>query len=203
MAVNGCDGVWAVGDCALIPMPERRAVSAHRAARDSPGEGARREHRRGSLRRAAALVRVHRPRQARRARPPPRGRRAARRGHGGRGLPAWLMWRGIYWSKLPGASRKTRVADLVAERPRAPGPPRPAQPRRRPRRTQAHYEPGEVVFDEGDAGDSLYMILSGRVEVLQALRRRAAGDRHARAGRVLRRDGPARASSAQRLARGR
>jgi NADH:ubiquinone reductase (H+-translocating) len=31
--------------------------------------------------------------------------------------------------------------------------------------TQAHYEPGEIVFEEGDAGDSLYMILAGEVEV--------------------------------------
>ncbi len=33
--------------------------------------------------------------------------------------------------------------------------------------TQAHYEPGETVFNEGDTGDSLFMILSGRVEVLK------------------------------------
>jgi NADH dehydrogenase len=26
------------------------------------------------------------------------------------GATAWLMWRAIYWSKLPGAARKTRVA---------------------------------------------------------------------------------------------
>jgi CRP-like cAMP-binding protein len=31
--------------------------------------------------------------------------------------------------------------------------------------TQAHYEPGEMVFEEGDAADSLYMILAGEVEV--------------------------------------
>ena len=33
--------------------------------------------------------------------------------------------------------------------------------------TQAHDEPGETVFEEGDTGDSLYMILAGRVEVLK------------------------------------
>ena len=57
----------------------RRAVPAHRAARHSPGEGARGEHPRRPRGRAAALVRVQRPRQARRARPPPGRRRAARR----------------------------------------------------------------------------------------------------------------------------
>ena len=81
------------------------------------------------------------------------------------GLPAWLMWRTIYWSKLPGASRKTRVAiswlsDLVL-------PPHPVQLNLGGGRgaVQAHFEPGETVFDEGDTGDSLFMILSGRVEV--------------------------------------
>jgi NADH dehydrogenase len=83
------------------------------------------------------------------------------------GLPAWLMWRAVYWSKLPGASRKTRVAiswvsDLAL-------PPHPVQLNLGGGRgtAQAHYEPGEVVFNEGDAADSLFMILSGQVEVLK------------------------------------
>lgn len=33
--------------------------------------------------------------------------------------------------------------------------------------TQAHYGPGEIVFNEGDTGDSLFMIISDRVEVLK------------------------------------
>jgi CRP-like cAMP-binding protein len=77
------------------------------------------------------------------------------------------MWRTIYWSKLPGAARKTRVAvswlsDLVL-------PPHPVQLNLGGGRgaTQAHYEPGETVFEEGDTGDSLYMILSGQVEVIK------------------------------------
>ncbi|HEY5193170.1 MAG TPA: cyclic nucleotide-binding domain-containing protein [Solirubrobacteraceae bacterium] len=33
--------------------------------------------------------------------------------------------------------------------------------------TQAHYEAGETVFKEGDAGNSLLMILSGQVEMIK------------------------------------
>jgi NADH:ubiquinone reductase (H+-translocating) len=83
------------------------------------------------------------------------------------GLPAWLLWRAVYWAKLPGAARKTRVAvswlsDLVL-------PPHPVQLNLSGARgaAQAHYEPGEVVFEEGDSGDSLYMILSGQAEILK------------------------------------
>src|SRR5207237_604761 len=31
---------------------------------------------------------------------------------------------------------------------------------------QAHYEPGDVVFHQGDLGDSLYIILDGEAEVV-------------------------------------
>jgi NADH dehydrogenase len=168
MAVKGCDGVWAVGDCARIPMPsgepcpptaqhairQARVLAANIVARQTGAPlrpfaftG------RGKLsalghRRAVAEL--------------PGGVRMA-------GLPAWLMWRGIYWSKLPGASRKARVAiswlsDLVL----------PAHPVQLnlgggSGATPRHYEPREVVFNEGDVGDSLFMILSGQVEVSKRL----------------------------------
>jgi NADH dehydrogenase len=83
------------------------------------------------------------------------------------GLPAWLIWRSIYWSKLPGTSRKARVAiswvsDLVLAS-------HPVQLNLGGGRgaTQAHYEPGETVFEEGDTGDSLFTIIAGQVEVLK------------------------------------
>ena len=105
------------------------------------------------------------------------------------GQLAWLMWRCIYWAKLPGASRKTRVAiswlsDLAL-------PSHPVQLNLGGGRgaTQAHYEPGEVVFEEGDTGDSLFMILVGQGRGEQARRRGEAAHRHARPGRVFRRDG--------------
>ena len=197
MAVKGCEGVWAVGDCALIPMPggEPCPPTAQHAIRQAKllAGNILASHTGAPLRSFAftGLGKLGALGHHRAVAELPGGVRVA-------GLPAWLMWRGIYWSKLPGATRKTRVAiswlsDLVL----------PAHPVQLNLggghgATQAHYEPGETVFDEGDTGDSLYMILAGRVEVLKRFGSRAAGHRHARAGRVLRRDGAAWATSAQR-----
>ena len=167
-AVKGCDGVWGVGDCALIPMPggEPSPPTAQHAIRQAKvlaqnivatQTGARRRSfaftglgKLGALGHHRAVAELP-------------GKVTVQ------GPLAWLMWRGIYWSKLPGASRKTRVAvswlsDLVL-------PAHPVQLNLGGGRgaRQAHYEPGEVVFDEGDSGDSLYMILSGEVEVSKLL----------------------------------
>jgi NADH:ubiquinone reductase (H+-translocating) len=167
-AVEDWDGVWAVGDCGLVPMPngDPSPPTAQHAIRQAKVLAANivASHT-GARRRSFAFTGLgklgvlgH--------------RRAVAELPGGitvEGVPAWLMWRGIYWSKLPGAARKTRVAvswltDLVL-------PPHPVQLNLGGGRgaTQAHYEPGEMVFDEGDAADSLYMILSGQVEVLKRL----------------------------------
>jgi len=166
MAVKGCDGVWAVGDCALIPMPggEPCPPTAQHAIRQAKVLAANiLSSHTGARKRSFAFTGLGKLGAL-------GHRRAVAELPGGvqvEGRLAWLMWRGIYWAKLPGASRKTRVAiswmsDLVL-------PPHPVQLNLGGGRgaTQAHYEPGETVFEEGDTGDSLYMILSGRVEVLK------------------------------------
>jgi len=166
LAVDGCEGVWALGDCGLIPMPggEPCPPTAQHAVRQAKVL-------------ASNILAAHTG--------APRGafaftglgklgalghRRAVAELPGGfclAGLTAWLVWRGVYWSKLPGRARKTRVAvswlsDVVL-------PAHPVQLNLGGGRgaTQAHYEPGELVFEEGDAADSLFMILSGEVEVLK------------------------------------
>jgi NADH:ubiquinone reductase (H+-translocating) len=166
MAVKGRDGVWALGDCALIPMPsgepcpptaqhairQAKVLAANIVASDSGAPS--RSFAFTGLGKLGALGHHRAVAEL------PGGIHVA-------GLPAWLMWRGIYWAKLPGASRKARVAiswvsDLVL-------PSHPVQLNLGGGRgaTQAHYEPGETVFEEGDTGDSLFMIISGEVEVLK------------------------------------
>lgn len=83
------------------------------------------------------------------------------------GFIAWLMWRSIYWYKLPGFGRKVKVAvswflDLFV----------PQEPvMLKMEATQAlaelHFESGDIVFHEGDVGDYLYIIIEGGVDVLK------------------------------------
>ncbi|MGE0028099.1 MAG: FAD-dependent oxidoreductase [Thermoleophilia bacterium] len=166
LAVAGAPGVWALGDCALVPMPDGRPSppTAQHAIRQATVLAdnivARRTGAPGRAFAFSGLGKLGGLGHRRAVAELPGGIRLS-------GLPAWLMWRGVYWSKLPGVSRKARVAiswvsDVVL-------PPHPVQLNLGGGRgaTQAHYEPGEVVFEEGDSGDSLFMILSGDVEVVK------------------------------------
>jgi NADH dehydrogenase len=81
------------------------------------------------------------------------------------GLLAWFLWRTIYLFRLPGINRKFRVSmdgfirllfapDLAQLRMTGDGNIR-----------NRHFEPGDVVFNQGDLGDSVYVIRSGECEV--------------------------------------
>ncbi|HLJ91234.1 MAG TPA: FAD-dependent oxidoreductase [Candidatus Angelobacter sp.] len=83
------------------------------------------------------------------------------------GFLAWILWRLFYLGKMPGLDQKFRVAfdsftsllfptDFVQVRIQASD-----------NITYEHFAPGEVVFEEGDVGDRLYVIRKGQVEVLQ------------------------------------
>src|SRR5580693_282277 len=166
MAVDGAPGVWAVGDCAQIPMPgggpcPPTAQHAIRQAKALAGNiladhtGARRRKfaftglgKLGALGHHRAVAEL------------PGGITVE-------GTTAWLMWRGIYWAKLPGAARKTRVAVSWISDMMLPSHPVQLNLGAGRGARQAHYEQGETVFEEGDAGDNLYMILAGQVEVLK------------------------------------
>jgi NADH dehydrogenase len=85
------------------------------------------------------------------------------------GFFAWLVWRAVYWVKLPGLDRKLKVLfswilDLLI-------PPETVQLKMEPSQgiIPLHYESGEIIFHEGDIGDYLYIITKGKVEVLKNL----------------------------------
>jgi NADH dehydrogenase len=84
------------------------------------------------------------------------------------GFLAWLLWRAIYLMKLPGFDRKVRVAtdwflDLIL-------PPDIVQLKteKTPGIGREHFEPGQIIFHQGDRGDRLYVVVDGSVEVVQA-----------------------------------
>lgn len=83
------------------------------------------------------------------------------------GILAWFFWRLIYWIKLPGFSRKIKVAfswllDSII-------PIEAVQLKIAPSSgiARLHFETDEIVFHEGDIGDYLYIITDGEVEVYQ------------------------------------
>jgi NADH dehydrogenase len=82
------------------------------------------------------------------------------------GFFAWMMWRTIYWWKLPGFDRKLRVGlswllDLLI-------PPETVQLKLGETQGvyQVHFEPGETIIRDGELGDSMFIILKGEVEVI-------------------------------------
>jgi NADH dehydrogenase len=85
------------------------------------------------------------------------------------GLPAWFLWRFIYLMKMPGLNRKFRIGLdwLVA----LLFPPDLVQIKvlRESAITRQHFDAGEIVFNQGDLGDNVYVIEKGQCEVLQKI----------------------------------
>jgi NADH dehydrogenase len=104
------EGVYAIGDCAVIPNiedPDGRphAPTAQNAVREA------------KVLAENILARID-GREPRPFRYKPLGQLASIGGHTGvgevvgikvRGLIAWFMWRGYYWSRTPGVNRKVRI----------------------------------------------------------------------------------------------
>lgn len=166
MQVEGQSDIWALGDCALIPqlnngggycpptaqfaIREAKVLAQNiKAATEGKGKT---EFKFKSLGMLGAL-----------------GHHCAVAELFGRiklsGFIAWLMWRGIYWVKLPGFDRKLKVAfswalDMII-------PIESVQLKLSPSQgiAQLHFETNEVVFHQGDIGDFLYIIVNGQVEI--------------------------------------
>jgi NADH dehydrogenase len=83
------------------------------------------------------------------------------------GFLAWFLWRTIYLAKLPGWGRRAKVAaswtfDLFL-------PPELVQLRLGDTTGASHerFEPGQIVFQQGDLGDRIYIVLAGKAEVVR------------------------------------
>jgi NADH:ubiquinone reductase (H+-translocating) len=168
LAVPEVPGLWAVGDCAAIrdartgefcpPTAQHATRQAACVARNIAAavRGGRQEAfaftalgKMGSLGRRSAVAEIFGVKLS--------------------GFLAWWLWRTIYLMKLPGLDRKLRVAtdwtlDLIL-------PPDIVQLKtdRALGVRREYFEPGQVVFREGDRGDWLYVVTGGEVEVLKSV----------------------------------
>ena len=166
LQVEGCADVWAMGDCALVPNPSGKGFApptaqhairqASTAARNIIAAITGKQKRRydfeglgkmGALGYRNAVMEIFGIKQS--------------------GFLAWIVWRAIYWWKLPGLDRKLKVGlswfiDVLI-------PPEIVQLKLGNSQgvVQAHFEPGEAVFRQGDLGDCLYIILGGEAEVVR------------------------------------
>lgn len=81
------------------------------------------------------------------------------------GFVAWLLWRCIYLMKMPGLNRKARIAsDWMLH---LLFPPDLAQTKLEPESgiQNQHFQAGDVIFNQGDLGDSVYVIEQGECDV--------------------------------------
>ncbi|MFN8636777.1 MAG: FAD-dependent oxidoreductase [Chloroflexota bacterium] len=159
--------VWALGDCAAVPLP-KTGKPAPPTAQFALRQG------KAAARNIAAAIE---------GRPPvpfkfsglgemvSLGSGAAVAELFGRiklaGPLAWIMWRTFYLMRLPGLERKVRVwldwnldrlfsRDLVQ-----------LSVQRTERVTHAHFEAGEAIVSQGELADAFYVIVKGKVEVVR------------------------------------
>lgn len=125
--VPGRPGVWALGDCAEIPKANSKGTYSP-TAQNATREGAL------AARNIVATLRGQEPKPFRYR---PLGELALVGRHAGvarvfglnfSGLPAWLLWRAVYWAKMPGGLQRVRILldwllDFAFGRPVAALPP--------------------------------------------------------------------------------
>jgi NADH dehydrogenase len=109
LRVRGTDDIWAVGDCARVPDLSRRGATCPPTAQHAVRQG------RAVADNIVATMSGAAPEPFRfrgLGFLVPLGRQSAAaelRGMRFSGLPAWLLWRGVYLWKLPGPQKRLRV----------------------------------------------------------------------------------------------
>jgi len=166
MEVPDFPGVWAVGDCALVPdriTGEPCPPTAQHAIRQArclarnvvatmkgrPKEvfGFKALGKMGALGHRSAVGEVF--------------------GFKVSGIFAWFTWRAIYLMKLPGLDRKIKVATAWFLDLLLPADIVQIKTEKAPGIGREHFEANEVIVQQGDRGDRLYVITDGEVEVVR------------------------------------
>ena len=167
LLVEGCQDVWAIGDCASVPVEESVAPpTAQFAIREAKTLASNI----AATIRGKKLSSFHFKTIGMLG---ALGHQCAVAEFFGKikisGFFAWLMWRAIYWMKLPGIDRKLKVMfswllDMII-----PIESVQLQMTSSQGITHLHYQKGETIFHEGDLGDYLYIIVRGDIEVLKQM----------------------------------
>lgn len=164
MAVPGHPDIWAIGDCASIPLGEKDkcpptaqfAIREAKTLASNIAATSRNEATKPFFFKSLGMLGAL-------------GHHSAVAELFGKiklsGFLAWMMWRAIYWMKIPGIDRKIKIAfswllDMII--PLEEVQLKIANPQGI---AHFHFEKGEVIFHEGDVGDYLYIVVSGSIEV--------------------------------------
>jgi NADH dehydrogenase len=84
-----------------------------------------------------------------------------------RGFLAWVFWRGVYLSKFPGLDRKWRIlTDWVLD-VFLPRDITEVRIFHQEAVAREHYHSDETVFEQGDFGDKIYVVVTGEAEVIR------------------------------------
>jgi len=183
LRVQGFRNLWALGDAAAVPDLQKGGVCPP-TAQYAVRQGKR------CARNVLAVIRGEPPEPFRYR---GRGQLAVVGKHCGiaqigtwklSGVGAWLLWRAVYFMKLPGLRCRVRVAfdwllDFLFPRDITK-----VEVQRTDVLPRAHYTQGEVIIQQGDAADCFYLIETGLVEIVkeapghapERLRVCAAGD---------------------------
>jgi NADH dehydrogenase len=164
MSVRGAENVWAVGDCAVIPNAYDQKPSpptaqfAIRQAKQLAANLSRTFSGQPTKPFSFKVLGMLASLGNRNAVAEILGIRIS-------GFIAWVLWRGIYLSKLPSFARKLEV--VVDWTWKALFPPNIVQlPLSRTGSVGlAHYAPGEFIFRKGDPAESLFVIQAGTAGV--------------------------------------
>jgi NADH dehydrogenase len=169
LRVEGCADLWALGDCALIP-DSRGGGFCPPTAQYATREGATCAHN------ILAVI------DGKPLRPFEFALLGMMAALGGRtaivrmfnrinlhGFCAWVFWRAVYWTKLPGLDRKIRVGiswllDLLLM------PPDLVQTKLDVHKglTEAHYQPGDLIYREGDTLNRVFVVTRGKAQVFRS-----------------------------------
>jgi NADH dehydrogenase len=83
------------------------------------------------------------------------------------GFLAWMLWRNIYLLKIPGLKSKVRIGIDWFIHLLFPSDLAQMRLEHESGIKNQHFEPGDIVFHEGDLGDSVYVIEQGECEVIK------------------------------------